>query len=221
MASLRRALVSATRPRNLHYPRHYSESLYRPANKWQLEGVPRPRSILDDDDADVDLSEDSAVVDGAHPGTPPLHMRRPSGKPTPHEYKAHRETLRKAFPQGWGPPRKLSREAMDALRQLHRAEPRQFPVPVLADRFKISPEAVRRILKSTWEPSVEARTALAIRERAQRQEFVQERAAKEKAETRQVRELRKLSRPVPGARPRPRSRDDAAGVSPDDTFTFQ
>ena len=82
------------RSRNLHYPRHYSESLYRPANKWQLEGVPRPRSILDDDDAEVDLSEDSAVVDGAHPNTAPLHMRQPSGKPTPHEYKAHRETLR-------------------------------------------------------------------------------------------------------------------------------
>ena len=108
---------------------------------------------------------------------------------------------------------------MDALRQLHRAEPRQFPVPVLAERFKISPEAVRRILKSTWEPSIETRTAMAIRERAKRQEFVQERAAKEKAETRQVRELRKLSRPEPGAHPR--SKDAPPGVSPADTFTFQ
>ncbi|KAF8155618.1 hypothetical protein B0H34DRAFT_620136, partial [Crassisporium funariophilum] len=120
-------------------------------------GVPRPRSILEDDDAEIDLSEDNEVVNGASPNTPPAHLRKPSGKPTPLEYKAHRETLRKEFPEGWAPPRKLSREAMDALRQLNRHDPEKFRTPVLAEKFKISPEAVRRILKSKWEPSLDKR----------------------------------------------------------------
>ncbi|EDR08216.1 uncharacterized protein LACBIDRAFT_148118, partial [Laccaria bicolor S238N-H82] len=71
------------------------------------------------------------------------------------EWKAHRETIRKEFPGGWSPPRKLSREAMDGLRQLHHHDPEKFTTPLLAEKFRISPEAVRRILKSKWEPSRE------------------------------------------------------------------
>ncbi|KAF5310519.1 hypothetical protein D9619_008014 [Psilocybe cf. subviscida] len=152
--------------------RCYTPSVYQTATtKWQLEGIPRPKSILEDDDAVIDLSEDNATVDGARPGTPPVHLRAPTGKPTPHEYRAHRDTIRKAFPEGWSPPKKLSREAMDALRQLHRADPGQFTTALLAEKFRISPEAVRRILKSKWEPPVEKRTRLAIRERQERAEF--------------------------------------------------
>ncbi|KAF8183162.1 hypothetical protein BJ912DRAFT_853725 [Pholiota molesta] len=164
-------------PCTRHAPaRHYSDAVHRAAsNKWQLAGVPRPRSILDDDDAPVDLSEDSDVVNGLRPGQPPPHLKRPPATPTPHEYKAHRATLRKAFPAGWSPPRKLSRQAMDALRDLHRADPDQFRAPVLADRFKISPEAVRRILKSKWAPSAEKQTARAISERRDTLAVVQER----------------------------------------------
>ncbi|KZT65299.1 hypothetical protein DAEQUDRAFT_643870, partial [Daedalea quercina L-15889] len=69
--------------------------------------------------------------------------------------KAHRAAMKKAFPQGWSPPRKLSREAMDALRALHATDPEVFTTPLLASKFRISPEAVRRILKSKWEPTQE------------------------------------------------------------------
>ncbi|EPQ52238.1 hypothetical protein GLOTRDRAFT_21621, partial [Gloeophyllum trabeum ATCC 11539] len=71
------------------------------------------------------------------------------------QWAAHRTVLRESFPEGWQPPRKLSREAMDALRQFHRIDPATFTTPVLAERFRISPEAVRRILRSKWEPSRE------------------------------------------------------------------
>ncbi|KAF8960329.1 hypothetical protein BDZ97DRAFT_1318301 [Flammula alnicola] len=205
--------------------RYYSDSAFLAGtNKWQLAGVPRPRSILEDDDAVVDLSEDSEIVNGGNPNSPPPHLRRPSGKPTPHEYKAHRDTLRKSFPEGWSPPRKLSREAMDALRQLNRAEPEQFNSAVLAEKFKISPEAVRRILKSKWQPSAEKRTTMAIKERKEKQIFVKERATKEQFETSNVRELKNLSR----VGKRMSSKDDRNsdergphGISPADTFTFQ
>ncbi|CAA7264334.1 unnamed protein product [Cyclocybe aegerita] len=150
--------------------RRYTQSAFSVATqKWQLAGIPRPRSILEDDEAPVDLSEDNEAVNGTRPNTAPVHLRRPPDKPTPHEYKAHREALRKEFPEGWSPPRKLSREAMDALRQLNRMDPDKFTTPILADKFKISPEAVRRILKSRWEPSAEKRMTLVLRERKERE----------------------------------------------------
>ena len=48
-----------------------------------------------------------------------------------------------------------------------------------ADRFRISPEAVRRILGSKWEPSTAERTKMAKREREARERFWAERRAKE------------------------------------------
>ncbi|KAJ7640868.1 hypothetical protein DFH06DRAFT_961298, partial [Mycena polygramma] len=105
------------------------------------------RSILDDDSTPVDLSEDNAAVD-RDGRRPPSARRTPSLKPTPVSWQAHRAALRHTFPDGWNPPRKLSREAMDGLRQLHR----------------VDPEALRRILKSRWAPSGGQRAKLMKRE---------------------------------------------------------
>lgn len=138
--------------------------------KWGLGGMPSPRSILNDDSIPVDLSEDDDVVNGSRPNTPPRHLRRPPTSPTPNEWKNHRDTLKRSFPEGWSPPRKLSREAMDGLRELHKIDPEKFSTPILADRFRISPEAVRRILKSKWEPSSERRAKWAMKHRRQRDE---------------------------------------------------
>ncbi|KDQ07344.1 hypothetical protein BOTBODRAFT_90414, partial [Botryobasidium botryosum FD-172 SS1] len=66
---------------------------------------------------------------------------------------AHRIKMKKLYPDGWNPPKKLSREAMDGLRTLHAHDPVTFSTPVLAEKFKVSPEAVARILKSRWRPS--------------------------------------------------------------------
>ncbi|KIP12108.1 hypothetical protein PHLGIDRAFT_82293, partial [Phlebiopsis gigantea 11061_1 CR5-6] len=77
--------------------------------------------------------------------------------PTPIQYKAHRDAMKKNFPEGWAPPRKLSRQAMDGLRSLNAHDPDMFTTPVLAEKFKISPEAVRRILRSKWLPSKDER----------------------------------------------------------------
>ena len=197
--------------------RHYFVPSAR--DKWRLEGIPRPRSILEDDNAVIDLSEDNEVVNGVNPDTPPPHLRRPSQKPTPSEHKAHRETMRKEFPQGWAPPRKLSREAMDAVRQLHRLDPEKFNTPMIADKFKISPEAVRRILKSKWEPSPERRAALAIKQRKQKEEIVLKRRQKEFTEAENLRTLRKTLR----------NKDnndwdteqEGHGLGPTDRFTFR
>ncbi|KAF9485058.1 hypothetical protein BDN70DRAFT_706756 [Pholiota conissans] len=201
--------------------RNYTASAPRAStSKWQLAGVPKPRSILDDDDAVIDLSEDNDVVNGFRPGQPPPHLRRPSAKPTPHEYKAHRATLRKSFPEGWSPPHKLSRQAMDALRDLHRADPATFTAPILADRFKISPEAVRRILKSKWTPSAAKQTSRAISERREQQVVAQQRVHKEQDEMKNLVELRKHSRHHRAAQGKVEEGVET-GISRSDTFTFR
>ncbi|GAA5860485.1 hypothetical protein JCM1840_000272 [Sporobolomyces johnsonii] len=83
------------------------------------------------------------------------------------EWKKHQQALRAQFPEGWAPPKRISREAMDLVRELHRAAPEIHTVPVLADKFKISPEAVRRILKSRFELPREEREK---REKKRREE---------------------------------------------------
>jgi hypothetical protein len=174
--------------------RHYLGSFYVTSTsmqKWRLAGIPPPQSILENDDAPVDLSEDNEIVNGARPNTPLPHLRRPPDKPTPHEYKVHRATMQKNFPDGWSPPRKLSREAMEGLRELHRFDPEKFNTPVLAEKFKISPESVRRILKSKWAPSREKRISLAEKAREERSERIRLVRLTERIEVRRLAELQK------------------------------
>ena len=56
---------------------------------------------------------------------------------------------------GWNPLKKLSPEAMEGVRALHAKDPVEFSTPKLAERFEISPEAIRRILKSSWRGTAE------------------------------------------------------------------
>lgn len=63
--------------------------------------------------------------------------------------------LSRKFPDGWSPTTKLSHEAQHGLRLLHASDPERFSIDVLSRRFHISPESVRRVLKSRWRPSEE------------------------------------------------------------------
>ncbi len=56
---------------------------------------------------------------------------------------------------GWRPMKRLSPDALEGIRELHAQQPDRFTTPMLAENFQISPEAVRRILKSKWKPSEE------------------------------------------------------------------
>lgn len=57
--------------------------------------------------------------------------------------------------EAWNPRKKLSPDTMEGIRHLHTSQPDRFTTPVLANHFKVSPEAIRRILKSKWRPSDE------------------------------------------------------------------
>lgn len=62
---------------------------------------------------------------------------------------------RKLNGQGWNPRKKLSPDTMEGIRHLNQTQPTRFTTPVLAQHFQVSPEAIRRILKSKWRPSDE------------------------------------------------------------------
>ncbi|KAL5051451.1 hypothetical protein BDW71DRAFT_171084 [Aspergillus fruticulosus] len=70
-------------------------------------------------------------------------------------WQIQKEVLKRKFPAGWAPPKKLSPDAMEGIRHLHHTAPDRFTTAVLAEEFKVSPEAIRRILKSKWRPSGE------------------------------------------------------------------
>ena len=61
--------------------------------------------------------------------------------------------------QGWAPRKRLSPDALEGIRALHSQDPEKYTTPALASQFEISPEGVRRILKSKWRPSEEEEEA--------------------------------------------------------------
>lgn len=79
--------------------------------------------------------------------------KAPFKREKPDPWRTQKDALDKKFPNGWNPPKKLSPDALEGIRHLHATAPDRFTTSVLAEEFKISPEAIRRILKSRWRPS--------------------------------------------------------------------
>jgi hypothetical protein len=138
---------------------------------WQIAAAyPAPTPLMrkdaTDDDEPINLSEEEEPIIPRKPQTKLKNSKRA----LPDEWKRHRSALKEYFPDGWSPPKKLSRTAMEGLRIMYNQNPEVFTTPILASKFRISPEAVRRILKSKWEPTRERRQKLAERERMEGQE---------------------------------------------------
>jgi hypothetical protein len=75
-------------------------------------------------------------------------------QPQREHWQIQKDALKKKFgEQGWSPRKKLSPDTMEGIRALHEQFPQKYTTPVLAEQFKVSPEAIRRILKSNWRPS--------------------------------------------------------------------
>lgn len=66
-----------------------------------------------------------------------------------------RALLEKFGSSGWSPRKRLSPDVLESVRTLNSQSPEKYTTPVLAEQFKVSPEAIRRILKSKWRPSEE------------------------------------------------------------------
>lgn len=84
---------------------------------------------------------------------PRVELRDLAVKPKREQWQTQKGALEKKFgDEGWSPRKKISPDAMDGIRALHEEDPEKWATPVLAEHFKVSPESIRRILKSKWKP---------------------------------------------------------------------
>ncbi|KAL9033598.1 MAG: hypothetical protein Q9214_007435 [Letrouitia sp. 1 TL-2023] len=82
--------------------------------------------------------------------------KRPPPAATAEDWQIQKAALAAKFKgAGWSPRKRLSPDAVDGIRELYAQNPELYTTPVLAQQFQVSPEAVRRILKSRWKPSEE------------------------------------------------------------------
>ncbi|KAL7624017.1 Required for respiratory growth protein 9 mitochondrial [Parahypoxylon ruwenzoriense] len=65
-------------------------------------------------------------------------------------WQIQKEALKKKFPEGWAPRKRLSPDALEGIRALHSQFPEHYTTSELANKFQVSPDAIRRILKSKW-----------------------------------------------------------------------
>lgn len=70
-----------------------------------------------------------------------------------------KQALKQKFPEGWRPPKRLSPDALEGIRVLRKQFPDMYTTEALADKFEVSPEAIRRILRAKWEPTAEEEEA--------------------------------------------------------------
>ncbi|KAI9826172.1 MAG: hypothetical protein M1819_007428 [Sarea resinae] len=79
---------------------------------------------------------------------------RPRVKREP--WQSQKAALKGKFGEGgWAPRKRLSPDAIEGIRLLNTQYPLKYTTPVLAEQFKVSPEAIRRILKGKWQPNEE------------------------------------------------------------------
>lgn len=71
-------------------------------------------------------------------------------RPDAPAWQIQKHALATKFTTGWNPRRKLSPDARLGIRDLHFSNPDLYTTPVLAEQFRVSPEAIRRILRSKW-----------------------------------------------------------------------
>lgn len=135
-----------------------------------VDGVSTTRTLLIQPATD----RTSRVPIWARPASSTIKNRRDKRKLAPSglSWSEHTRQLRDKY-GAWTPNKKISHDAMDGVRLLYRTDPQKYSLPVLAQRFKISPEAIRRILRSKWRLSPEEREGKLVKERKRRAERLQ------------------------------------------------
>lgn len=95
-------------------------------------------------------------VEDAAKGTEPSSAKDTDEerKDWPH-WRIQKEALKEKFPDGWRPRKRLSPDALAGIRALNAQYPDIYTTAALSAKFEVDPEAIRRILKSKWQPSTE------------------------------------------------------------------
>lgn len=121
-------------------------------------------SRTDSDDAGRQWERGTKTEDPDDSSVKDTKPRKDDWTPPPRaHWQIDKAALKSKFPEGWAPHRRLSPDALAGIRALHAQMPTEFTTAALADRFQVSPEAIRRILKSKWTPNAEEETERARR----------------------------------------------------------
>lgn len=96
-------------------------------------------------------------------------QKKTESKPAPQKKKkeawqTQKDSLTTKFgDQTWNPRKRLSPDTLDGIRHLHASDPVTYSTEQLSTHFAISPENIRRILKSKWRPSEAEKEARSLR----------------------------------------------------------
>lgn len=113
-------------------------------------GTPLPNTRLESSVARERRTRDKTegrVVENSISNENSLERPEPKGL---EPWMIQKNALKEKFKEGWSPRKKLSPDAMEGIKGLHDSDPMKYTTEFLAEQFKVSPEAIRRILKSKW-----------------------------------------------------------------------
>lgn len=120
--------------------------------KPKVEPLLKKESRKDLRKLETAVSPELKVGESSKANTKPALRTLPLKKREP--WQTQKQALLQKFGEtGWSPRKKLSPDTIEGIRALHEQYPDKYPTPVLSEQFKVSPEAIRRILKSKWRPS--------------------------------------------------------------------
>ncbi|OQO08352.1 hypothetical protein B0A48_06222 [Cryoendolithus antarcticus] len=139
----------------------------------------RTASVLDkiggmegsDTSEDVDLAGSPGIVERDFISTKARERRKPGQSVRPSTKTATKEppapVRRKKEPwqvqkaaltakfgdATWSPRKRLSPDTLEGIRTLHSSDPNTYNTATLSQQFAVSPENIRRILRSKWQPN--------------------------------------------------------------------
>ncbi|KAG5926520.1 hypothetical protein E4U42_003232 [Claviceps africana] len=123
------------------------ETEQRSASSASMPALPANRSRAHRLGRGDDGHNDDQAAPSDQTDKPPPPRKQP--------WQIQKEALKEKFPEGWAPRKRLSPDALAGIRALNAQFPDVYTTKALADKFKVSPEAIRRVLKSKWTPSAE------------------------------------------------------------------
>lgn len=130
---------------------HETKSRY-----FKLAGSSRKARLPDYSSRAVEWNKDTMRSSRSTAAPAEIRVGTQSFKDQRAPWQKQKSALSEKFgPTGWLPRKRLSPDTLDGIRTLHAQYPDKFTTSILADQFQISPEAIRRILKSKWRPKDE------------------------------------------------------------------
>lgn len=140
-------------------------------DEWTEEPARSPRKTTESVETTRKEKSDSKYsakerVDLRNPAKERRDLKNPAKDDTPTEdstprkrqepWGVQKSALERKFGEtGWQPRKRLSPDTLSGIRALHASNPTIYNVDMLREHFKITPEAIRRILKSKWRPNSE------------------------------------------------------------------